>query len=109
MKKLFVRKLAQVIPLSEFRNTTNYHGVNEMKKKNLSAEGCHRLSRSGALSQFIFVDLKNREVSGLHQLYVPYLFSYISDDIRAIEQELKEKGLFGEAFPDSKEENDDRE
>ncbi|MDI8841736.1 hypothetical protein MJI69_30690, partial [Salmonella enterica subsp. enterica serovar Anatum] len=35
----------------------------------------------------------HRELSGLHQLYIPHIFSYLNEDIEFVLNELKAKGL----------------
>ncbi|EMV50924.1 putative derepression protein [Escherichia coli 3-105-05_S4_C1] len=34
-----------------------------------------------------------RELNGLHQLYLPQIFSYIHEDVSYVLEELKAKGL----------------
>ncbi len=46
-----------------------------------SIEAYHKLNRASAVSQFVGGDLIHRELSGLHQLYIPHIFSYLNEDI----------------------------
>ncbi|MEG9747375.1 Derepression protein, partial [Enterobacter hormaechei] len=39
------------------------------------------------------LDLQQRELSGLHQLSVPHILSYLHEDISYVLEELKAKGL----------------
>lgn len=65
-------------------------------KKHISIESFQKLNRSKSVARFLSLDLFNQELNGMHQLYVPYLFSYLADDISDINEELKAKGLFDE-------------
>ena len=62
-------------------------------KEHLSIEAYHKLNRASAVSQFVGGDLLRRELNGLHQLYLPQIFSYIHDDVSYVLEELKAKGL----------------
>ncbi|EDE2636296.1 Derepression protein [Salmonella enterica subsp. enterica] len=59
----------------------------------LSIEAYHKLNRASAISQFVGLDSGQRELSGLHQLCMPHIFSYLHDDISFVLEELKDKGL----------------
>jgi hypothetical protein len=50
-------------------------------REHLSIEAYHKLNRASAVSQFVGGDLIHRELSGLHQLYIPHIFSYLNEDI----------------------------
>ncbi|NDJ56701.1 Derepression protein [Enterobacteriaceae bacterium 4M9] len=62
-------------------------------REHLSTEAYHKLNRASAVSQFVGADLLRRELNGLHQLYLPQIFSYLHDDISFVLEELKDKGL----------------
>jgi len=62
-------------------------------KEHLSLEAFHKLNRASAVSQFVGGDLLHRELNGLHQLYLPQIFSYLHEDINYVLEELKAKGL----------------
>lgn len=62
-------------------------------KAHLSIEAYHKLNRSQAVSNYIGGDLMNRELNGLHQLYIPHILSYLNEDIGFVLEELKAKGL----------------
>lgn len=62
-------------------------------KEHLSIEAYHKLNRASAVSQFVGGDLLRRELNGLHQLYLPQIFSYIHEDVSYVLEELKAKGL----------------
>ncbi|HGX0262289.1 TPA: Derepression protein [Escherichia coli] len=62
-------------------------------REHLSIEAYHKLNRASAVSQFVGGDLIHRELSGLHQLYIPHIFSYLNEDIDFVLNELKAKGL----------------
>lgn len=96
MKNHDRRIIAPVITLPEFRKKTERTEDNEMKKQQLSIDCYRKLRRSCVVSSCIFSDLETREIKGIHQLYIPYLFSYLSDDIKDINEELEAKGLFDE-------------
>lgn len=50
-----------------------------MTPVNTSArEAYHKLNRASAVSQFVEGDLIHRELSDLHQLYIPHIFSYLN-------------------------------
>ena len=62
-------------------------------QEHLSLEAFHKLNRASAMTHFVGLDLKQREPSGLHQLSVPHIFSYLHEDISYVLDELKAKGL----------------
>ncbi|HFM2179948.1 TPA: Derepression protein, partial [Escherichia coli] len=62
-------------------------------REHLSIEAYHKLNRASAVSRFVGGDLIHRELSGLHQLYIPHIFSYLNEDIDFVLNELKAKGL----------------
>ena len=61
-------------------------------REHLSIEAYHKLNRASAVSQFVGGDLIHRELSGLHQLSVPHILSYLHEDISYVLEELKAKG-----------------
>ncbi|WP_238744347.1 Derepression protein [Escherichia coli] len=63
-------------------------------REHLSIEAYHKLNRASAVSQFVGGDLIHRELSGLHQLYIPHIFSYLNEDIDFVLNELKAKGAY---------------
>lgn len=67
----------------------------------LSIEAYHKLNRASAVSQFVGGDLQQREMNGLHQLYIPQIFSYLHEDISFVLAELKAKGLCQEFLTQS--------
>lgn len=93
MKATNKRNDAQVIPMPKFSETAQPREDETMNKKHISIECYHKLNRSSAVSGYIHSDLMTRPVNGMHQLFIPHLFSYIHDDIAQALQELKEKGL----------------
>lgn len=62
-------------------------------QEHLSPESFHKLNRASAMSHFVGLDLQQRELSGLHQLSVPHILSYLHEDISYVLEELKAKGL----------------
>ena len=62
-------------------------------QEHLSLEAFHKLNRASAMTHFVGLDLKQRELSSLHQLSVPHIFSYLHEDISYVLDELKAKGL----------------
>ncbi|WP_225373930.1 derepression protein [Klebsiella variicola] len=62
-------------------------------REHLSIEAYHKLNRASAVTHFVGLDLKQRELSGLHQLSVPHILSYLHEDISYVLEELKAKGL----------------
>ncbi|RBV72020.1 Derepression protein [Escherichia coli] len=48
-------------------------------REHLSIEAYHKLNRASAVSQFVGGDLIHRELSGLHQLYIPHIFAYFHE------------------------------
>ncbi|STF88234.1 prophage derepression protein [Escherichia coli] len=59
-----------------------------------------------AVSQFVGGDLIHRELSGLHQLYIPHIFSYLNEDIDFVLNELKAKGLCRDFLAQQKDRGD---
>lgn len=51
-------------------------------------------------------DLIHRELSGLHQLYIPHIFSYLNEDIDFVLNELKAKGLCRDFLAQQKDRGD---
>ncbi|TKV12113.1 Derepression protein [Citrobacter sp. TBCS-14] len=64
-----------------------------MNKSQISIECYHKLNRSSAVAQYFHLNLHRQELNGMHQLYIPHIFSYIHEDIAAVLKELKDKGL----------------
>ncbi|EAM7731602.1 Derepression protein [Salmonella enterica] len=62
-------------------------------REHLSIEAYHKLNRASTITQFVGLDLGQRELTGLHQLFMPHIFSYLHDDISFVLEELKDKGL----------------
>ncbi|EGT9165408.1 Derepression protein [Salmonella enterica] len=62
-------------------------------REHLSIEAYHKLNRASTITQFVGLDLGQRELTGLHQLCMPHIFSYLHDDISFVLEELKGKGL----------------
>lgn len=75
------------------KNVSACRGNEKPAIAHLSIEAYHKLNRASAVSQFVGGDLQRREMNGLHQLYIPQIFSYIHDDISYVLEELKTKGL----------------
>ncbi|MCS1165469.1 Derepression protein [Escherichia coli] len=61
---------------------------------------------ASAVSQFVGGDLIHRELSGLHQLYIPHIFSYLNEDIDFVLNELKAKGLCRDFLAQQKDRGD---
>lgn len=61
----------------------------------LSYDCRRRLGRAKLLSFHLYIDTLE---SNRPQLYIPYIFSYIHDDIEAIDSELISLGLLDEAM-----------
>ncbi|EMV4052886.1 TPA: Derepression protein [Escherichia coli] len=75
-------------------------------REHLSIEAYHKLNRASAVSQFVGGDLIHRELSGLHQLYIPHIFSYLNEDIDFVLNELKAKGLCRDFLAQQKDRGD---
>ena len=75
-------------------------------KEHLSIEAYHKLNRASAVSQFVGGDLLRRELNGLHQLYLPQIFSYIHEDVSYVLEELKAKGLCRDFLAQQKDRGD---
>lgn len=76
-------------------------GSRKSPKAHLSIEAYHKLNRSQSVAQFISGDLMQRELNGLHQLYIPHILSYLNEDIGFVLDELKQKGLCADFLPHS--------
>jgi hypothetical protein len=83
------------------KNVSACRGNEKPAIAHLSIEAYHKLNRASAVSQFVGSDLQQREMSGLHQLYIPQIFSYLHDDISFVLEELKAKGLCQEFMAQS--------
>ena len=70
-------------------------------REHLSIEAYHKLNRASAVSQFV-----GGELSGLHQLYIPHIFSYLNEDIDFVLNELKAKGLCRDFLAQQKDRGD---
>lgn len=75
------------------KNVSARRGNEKPAIAHLSTEAFHKLNRANAVSQFVGGDLQHREMNGLHQLYIPQIFSYLHEDISFVLAELKAKGL----------------
>lgn len=75
------------------KNVSARRGNEKSLAAHLSIEAYHKLNRASAVSQLVGGDLQRREMNGLHQLYIPQIFSYLHEDISFVLEELKAKGL----------------
>ncbi|ECC1659802.1 Derepression protein [Salmonella enterica subsp. salamae] len=67
-----------------------------MSRKNtphLSIESFHKLNRARNVSFQMHLQIRQCEVNALPLLWVPDIFSYISEDISAVLEEAKALGL----------------
>lgn len=96
MKKSPMRPSAQVITLSKIGKRQPKSKGETLHKKHISIECYHKLNRSRDVSAYIYQDLMSREIHIRYPDYIPHLFSYIHDDIVAIFEEIKKKGLCDE-------------
>ena len=83
------------------KNVSTRRGSEKTLAAHLSIEAYHKLNRASAVSQFVGGDLQRREMNGLHQLYIPQIFSYLHEDISFVLEELKAKGLCHEFLTQS--------
>lgn len=67
-----------------------------MNKPQISIECYHKLNRAKSIADYLHSDLLHRPINGMHQLYIPHIFSYIHDDMEFVLDELKVKGLCDE-------------
>lgn len=58
-------------------------------EKHLSVECFHKLNRARNVSFQMHLQIRQCEVNGLPLLWVPDIFSYISEDISAVLEEVK--------------------
>lgn len=63
-------------------------------KTDLSIDCYRKLARAQWVAQSLFLDLQSRPLNGQHQAYIPYLLSYLADDLSDISGELNAAGLF---------------
>jgi hypothetical protein len=91
-------RMHNAIPI---KNVSTRRGSDKPAIAHLSIEAYHKLNRASAVSQFVGGDLQLREMSGLHQLYIPQIFSYLHEDISFVLEELKAKGLCQEFMTQS--------
>lgn len=89
-----VRKIAQVIALSENSENKNANEVESMKNKNISIDGYRKIHRAQNVSFNMHLLIRRQEVNASPLLWIPDIFSYIADDISDIKEELKAQGLF---------------
>lgn len=62
----------------------------------LSPETCKKLSRARTMANFTYLHLytcADVDSVATSPLYLSYLFSYISDDLSAVREELRQRGL----------------
>lgn len=62
-------------------------------KPQLSIESYHKLHRAQGVAFNMSLLIPQQEVNAAPLLWLHHIFSYISEDIQDIRQELKEKGL----------------
>ncbi|MEX5808010.1 hypothetical protein AB6H35_25105 [Citrobacter freundii] len=63
----------------------------------LSRDGISKINRVMLVSQFMQLDLQGEHNQKIHAAMVANIFSYLSDDLFSIHQELEEKGMLGES------------
>ncbi|EAA7390512.1 Derepression protein [Salmonella enterica subsp. enterica] len=71
---------------------SNITTVND-PEKHLSVECFHKLNRARNVSFQMHLQIRQCEVNALPLLWVPDIFSYISEDISAVLEEAKALGL----------------
>lgn len=62
-------------------------------EKHLSVECFHKLNRARNVPFQMHLQIRQCEINGLPLLWVPDIFSYISEDISAVLEEAKALGL----------------
>ncbi|EER5658907.1 TPA: Derepression protein [Escherichia coli] len=62
-------------------------------EKYLSLECFHKLNRARNVSFQMHLQIRQCEINGLPLLWIPDIFSYISEDISAVLEEAKVLGL----------------
>ncbi|MGG2143473.1 hypothetical protein [Symbiopectobacterium sp. RP] len=72
----------------------------------LSLDCYRKLHRARETARWLSLDLHTRPPNELTQYYLPFVFSWLADDLGAIHQELSARGLFA-AFQSPQEDGDD--
>ena len=62
-------------------------------EQHLSLECFHKLNRARNVSFQMHLQIRQCEINGLPLLWIPDIFSYISEDISAVLEEAKALGL----------------
>ncbi|BAE74283.1 putative phage replication protein [Sodalis glossinidius str. 'morsitans'] len=62
--------------------------------ENLSLDCYRKLQRARETARYLFLDLRTRTPDELLQYYLPFIFSWLADDLNAIHHELTARGLF---------------
>lgn len=75
--------------------------------ESMSLDCYRKLHRARETARWLFLDLHTRPPNGLNQYYLPFVFSWLADDLNAIHQELSARGLFA-AFQSPQESSDDQ-
>ncbi|EOV0953587.1 Derepression protein [Edwardsiella piscicida] len=75
------------------KNTPQSVSAHRDVREHLSIEAYHKLNRAHSVSQSVGLDLWERKINGMHNLFVPHILSYLHEDISYVLEELKDKGL----------------
>ncbi|HEF0026993.1 TPA: hypothetical protein R8G57_001491 [Citrobacter freundii] len=74
---------------------TNITPIRGGVRPTLSAESISKINRVMMIAQCMYLDLQGEHNQKIHAVLVANIFSYLSDDLFSIHQELEEKGMLG--------------
>ncbi|EBS1326046.1 Derepression protein [Salmonella enterica subsp. enterica serovar Muenchen] len=87
--------------------TINVNGINSAVIPHLSPESYHKLNRARNVAFQMHLHIRGCDLNAMPLLWLPDIFSYISDDMTAVLQEVKRLGICDKylesAAPENKE------
>lgn len=71
---------------------TNNH-IQKINPSHLSIESYHKLNRASNVAFHMHLHIRRCEANAMPLLWIPDIFSYISEDISDVLQEVKDMGI----------------
>lgn len=73
--------------------STKHHQRQQTTITPLTVDTCKKLNRASNVTTFIGIHLRTMNADNQPLLWLPDIFSYVSDDLKEIKQELSHRGL----------------
>ena len=83
------------VPITKDTSDKNSE-VSSMQNNMVSAEAYKKLNRAKNVSFYMHLQIRQLESNGMPLMWIPDIFSYISEDMRDVMKELRERGSFSD-------------